>query len=202
LRTAFQQAKGRSEFYMDGTFVHILNADGTREWREMKIAAFVKRLLGASATPAEWASRFLPEPSAVYAFASIASKEEFQEQCRVERRRVGVGGVSAALGDGAKWIWNIVREVFGKTEECLDIYHALEHVSACGKVLYGEGKEFTSWFEWMRLVLLSEGFSGMERELQALLSDDLTESKRKSVGSLSEYLRKHKERLSAGRSIP
>jgi hypothetical protein len=27
-RNAFQKAKGESEFYRDGTFVHILNADG------------------------------------------------------------------------------------------------------------------------------------------------------------------------------
>ena len=64
-RTAFQKAKGRSEFYMDGTFVPILHADGTREWREMKVAAFVKRLLGMSALPAEWGTRPLPKPSVV-----------------------------------------------------------------------------------------------------------------------------------------
>ena len=65
--------------------------------------------------------------------------------------------VSSALGDGAKWIGNIIREVFGQTEECLDIYHALEHVSDCGKALHGEGETFISWLDKMRMVLLSEG---------------------------------------------
>ncbi|MDR0326810.1 MAG: hypothetical protein LBI05_00790, partial [Planctomycetaceae bacterium] len=55
------------------------------------------------------------------------------------------------------------------------------------------GQVFMVWFERMRLVLLSEGFAGMERELSAL--NEFDESKRKSVGSLLEYLRKHKERL-------
>jgi len=199
-RTTFQQAKGRSEFYMDGTFVPILNEDGTREWREMKVAAFVKRLLGASALPEEWGTRFLPKPTVVYAFASISSKEEFQDLCNKERRRLGVGGVSSALGDGAKWIWNIVREVFGTTpqEECLDIFHALEHVSDCGKTLYGEGETFTSWLDKMRLVLLSEGFAGIDRELQSLegeLQEESKKSKRASVESLRKYLRGHAERL-------
>jgi hypothetical protein len=45
----------------------------------------------------------------------------------------------------------------------------------------------------MRLVLLSEGFAGMERELSAL--DDLDDDKQKAVHSLVEYLRKHKDRL-------
>jgi hypothetical protein len=211
-REAFQKAEGNNEFYMDGAFVHILNIDGTREWREMKLAAFAKRLLATSALPSEWGTRKLPKPSAVYAFASIASKEEFQERCNMERRRLGVGNVSSALGDGAKWIWNIIREVFGETDECLDIYHALEHVASCGKALYGEGETFTSWLARMRLVLLSEGFAGMERELQSL-EDELqgkskkTKSQRAVVFSLREYLRgnserlNYSERLSSGRPI-
>jgi len=43
--------------------------------------------------------------------------------------------------------------VFGKTMECLDIYHALEHVAACGKALYGSEQAFSDWFERVRLVL-------------------------------------------------
>ena len=59
------------------------------------------------------------------AFAAIVDKEEFQELCQPERRRLGVGNVSSALGDGAKCHYilnrgNVVREVFGKTDECLD----------------------------------------------------------------------------------
>jgi hypothetical protein len=116
----------------------------------------------------------------------------------------GVGGITSALGDGAPWIWHIVREVFGKADECLDIYHGAEHISDCGKVLYSDSK---AWFERLRMVLLSEGFPGMERELLALFSGELKQDGRKSVESLLEYLRRnagrlqYAERLSAGRSI-
>lgn len=211
-RAAFQKANGHTEFYMDGTFVPIRNADGTREWKEMKVAAFIKRLLAMSALPPEWGTRKLPKPTVVYAFASIVCKEDFQERCQVERRRLGVGGLSSALGDGAKWIWNIIREVFGKTEECLDIYHALEHVAACGKALYGEGESFLSWLDKMRLVLLAEGFAGMERELQSLEGElqgksKKTKSQREAVTALLDYLRNNSgrlnyaERLAAGQPI-
>ena len=37
------------------------------------------------------------------------------------------------------WIWDIVRLKFGSVHECLDVYHAFEHLSRLGKVLYGEG---------------------------------------------------------------
>jgi len=205
IRNAFQQSKGEVEFQIDGTCIHIRNDADEPEWREMRVGSFDKRVCSESAEPSQWATRELEKPTVVSAFAAIESKEEFQKRCQNERRRVGVGGVTSSLGDGALWIWSLVFFVFGKTMECLDIYHALEHVADCGKALYGSGQTFTDWLDRMRLVLLSEGFEGMERELSAL--KDLDVDKQKAVLSLREYLNKHKERLryaqrlAAGRSI-
>lgn len=207
VRAEFQKAKGEVDFYTDGVFVHIRNDDGEAEWCETKVGAFVKRELGASATPEEYASRVLPEPTVVSAFAAIESKGEFQKRCQRERRRVGVGGVKSTLADGAKWIWSLVFLLFGRTMECLDIYHAAEHISDCGKVLFGAGEGATEWFERMRLVLLSEGYLGMERELLPLLQSVPRGKKRKTVRLLLRYFRRNKERLHycerllAGRAI-
>jgi hypothetical protein len=198
VRRTFQKASGEIEFYSDGTFVHIRERDGTTAWREFKLGAYAKRVRSAGALPSEWAIRALPKPSVVYAFAAIADKEEFQGLCQTMRRRWGVGGVSSALGDGAKWIWNVNQAVHGKTEECLDIYHGAEHISDCGKALFGDSPTSKDWFERMRLVLLSEGFAGMERELSSLQAEFRgkgMKSKRASVQALLEYLRKHRERL-------
>jgi len=206
LRREFQTAQGESEFQCDGTSVNTRNDEGKAEWREMKLLAFAKRPCGASASVFDWESRYLPAPSMVYAFAEIASKAEFQKRVDAARRQLGVGSVSSALGDGARWIWNIVFEVFGKTDECLDFYHAAEHLSDCGKVLFHTKATFDAWFDRMRLVLLSEGFAGIDRELQALESG-LTKTQRTSVESLRNYLRSnadrlnYAERLMKGRSI-
>jgi hypothetical protein len=206
VRKDFHKAKGEPEFQTDGTCINTRNAEGKQEYREVKIAVCAKRECGESAEPSEWESRDLPEPSAVYAVAAIEEKEEFQERCQAARRFLGVGGITSALGDGAVWIWSLIFFVFGKTSECLDIYHALEKVSSCGKSLYGSGQVLTEWLERMRLVLLSEGLSGMERELQKL-RNGLKLEECKSVDSLLEYFRKNSERLkycerlSAGRSI-
>jgi len=202
----FQEAKGEIEFYADGTFVHIRHADGTTAWREFKLGAFAKRLRGLPALSSEWATRILPNPTVVAAFASIVDKEGFQELCQQMRRTLGVGGVTSALGDGAKWVWNVTRAVFGKTEECLDIYHGVQNISDCGKVLFAEA-ERKEWFERMRMVLLSEGLSGVEKELSSLLSGDLKESERAKITLLLEYFRNnaerlnYAERLSLGRAI-
>jgi hypothetical protein len=120
----------------------------------------------------------------VSAFAAIETKEEFQQRCQAETRRLGVSEVVSALGDGAAWIWNIVLMVFGKITECLDMYHALEHVASGGKILYGNGSVLTEWLDRMRMVLLSEGFSGMDRELSLLLSGELEPCRRVAIKSL------------------
>jgi hypothetical protein len=80
-REIFQKAKGKVEFYADGTCVHIRNADGTHEWRDMKTGALVKRESGPSSKPEEYSTRELPEPTVVSAFAAIENKAEFQERC-------------------------------------------------------------------------------------------------------------------------
>jgi hypothetical protein len=207
VREEFQKAKGETEFYTDGVFVHVRNDAGKAEWCEAKVGAFVKRECGESATPEEWDARDLPKPTVVSAFAAIESKDEFQERCRRERRRVGVGGVTSTLADGAKWIWSLVFLLFGRTMECLDIYHAAEHISDCGKVLFGAGQEATEWFERLRLVLLSEGYLGMRRELLPLLTSLPKGNKRKKVRLLLRYFRRnrdrlnYRERLSSGRAI-
>jgi hypothetical protein len=105
----------------------------------------------------------------------------------------------------SRGIWNIVWAVFGKTNECLDIYHGAEHISDCGKVLFGESQASKEWFERMRLVLLSQGFTGVKSELKLL--SELKEKQESAVNSLIEYLRNNAdrlnycERLSSGRVI-
>ena len=39
--------------------------------------------------------------------------------------------------------------LFGKTMECLDIYHAAQHISDCSKVLFGTGEAATEWLDGM-----------------------------------------------------
>ena len=206
VRKDFQAATGETEVQIDGTCINTRNAEGKQECRDVKIAAAIKRECGESATASEWDTRKLPEPNAVYAVAAIEEKEKFQDRVQEMRRFLGIGGITSALADGAVWIWSLIFFVFGKASECLDIYHAVENISALGKSLYGSGKKFDDWLDRMRLVLLSEGLEGMVRELE-LLKRDLKPDDCKGVNSLLEYLRKnagrltYSERLAAGRAI-
>jgi hypothetical protein len=180
----------------------------------MKIGIFVKRLLGEGVEISYWdkrTRRMLPDESACVAFASIEGKDLFQQRVNAYRSRLHVGstGDISVLADGADWIWNISRDVFGNVRECLDVYHALENLSKTGKVLYKEGTEdYTQWRESTKWELLASGFEKIESRLDALATvfgDDTTE--KKELLRVRGYFENHKdrlcyrERLSEGRAI-
>jgi hypothetical protein len=54
-----------------------------------------------------------------------------------QRRRFCQAQRTVALGDGAPWIWNLVDELFLETIQIVDRFHAKQHLSDLGKVLYG-----------------------------------------------------------------
>jgi hypothetical protein len=204
----FIAAKGNVEVTIDATKVNTLEG-----WRDMKICIFTKRLLGEGVGLSYWdkrCRRMLPDEQACVALASIEEKSLFQKRVNAFRSRLRVGSLGdvSALADGAEWIWNIIREVFGKIRECLDVYHALEHLSGTGKVLYKEGTaEYDRWQESTKWELLESGFEKIEGRLDGLEKEIDGEEKRASLRKLRGYLDSHRarlcyrERLSEGRAI-
>ena len=49
------------------------------------------------------------------------------------------------LGDGSTWIWNTTTELFPRATQILDRFHAKEHLSQAGKVIYGDSPEAKQW---------------------------------------------------------
>ncbi|GHT47894.1 hypothetical protein FACS189454_10350 [Planctomycetales bacterium] len=209
VRQAFQEAKGDTEFTTDEAFIKIRNEDKSHCWMECKVADFAKRERGKSATADEWDSRDLPKPTVNMAIATLEKIDKFMERCKVFRFNLGVGGDVSVLGDGAKWIWNLSEYLFGNTAECLDIFHAAEHISCCGKMLFPDNDvQRKNWFEDERMLLLCKGFCGVNKELtQECKSGCYDEEQRSAMGSLQNSLFNYRNRLSyaerlfAGRAI-
>jgi hypothetical protein len=178
----FIAAKGDVEITMDATKVNTFTG-----WRDTKICIFSKRLLGEGVEISYWdkrTRRMLPDVDARVAFASIEEKDLFQQRVNAFRSllRVGSTGDISVLGDGAQWIWNIIREVFGKIRECLDIYHGLEHLSDTGKVLYKEGSEdYQQWQEATKWELLESGFEKIALRLDELEKGERTVAERETL---------------------
>jgi len=192
----FIAAPGNVEITMDGTCVNT-----TEGAREVKVGILSKRKRGQGVPPEQWGKRNrqeLPEIETCVAFAAVEEKEQFQKRLAYWRSWLRLGATSdiSALGDGAAWLWNIVREVFGKVWECLDVYHGLEHVSAMGKVLYGEETEkYKQWQAETTLEFLKSGFELIEERLNRLEQEERTDKEKESLRQLRGYLENNRERL-------
>ena len=192
----FILAPGNIEVTMDGTCVNT-----TEGAREVKVGIISKRKRGQGVPPEQWGKRDrqeLPEIEMCVAFAAVEEKEQFQKRLAYWRSWLRLGSTSdiSALGDGAAWLWNIVREVFGKIRECLDVYHGLEHVSDTGKVLYGEEtEEYKRWQAVTTLEFLESGFELIEERLNRLEREERTDKEKESLRRLRGYLENNRERL-------
>src|SRR6185503_5167308 len=65
-----------------------------------------------------------------------------REQLHAEALRRGLGQAAGVLvvGDGAVWIWRLADDRFPQARQRLDFYHAVEHLVAVGRALFGEDK--------------------------------------------------------------
>jgi hypothetical protein len=179
VRKDFLETPGVVEVTTDGTCVNT-----TEGPREVKVGMISKREQGPATLPEELDDRKLPSIGVCVAFAAVEEKEQFQERFHYWRRHLQLGAKDdiSALGDGAVWIWSLILFVFGKIRGCLDIYHALEHLSNTGKVLYGAGtKEYEKWQEETTWELLSGGLEGIEKRLNALEQKERTPEERESL---------------------
>jgi hypothetical protein len=208
----FIAAEGDVEFTTDGTCVNT-----TEGWREMRIGIFAKRERGEGVHPDQWDDRKLPKPHASVAFAGIENKEQFRKHWDAWAKRLGIAGeMISVLGDGAHWIWDAAALEFAKRDETLDVWHGLENISDCGKVLCGtETKEYKTWQDETTLELLWNGYELIEKRLDRLekvLQTTEEQGTRKSAereairklrGYLSYHARRlnYRERLAEGRSI-
>jgi hypothetical protein len=206
---AFAAAKGEMELAVDAGKVN------TREegWKDLKIGVILKRESGDPATPHEWQTDRLPDPTAVMAFAAIAASKVFRRTWGPSLQRLGVTSLAAvhALGDGASWIWNSVERAVPGCIQTLDIYHANARLNRCAQAIFGEASaETTTAFGRGRELLVQDGWAGVSAWVGELLAiEDIAERERRRevTDKLIGYFAKHvgrlnyRERLASGRAI-
>jgi len=202
---AFAEAPGAVEVLMDAGKVNTL--DG---WRDVKLALFLKREAGPPAAPADWDRRDLPPPAARTTIAAIEEADLFGQRLRTEADRLGVTTHPAVtvLGDGAEWIWNLAEEHLPQASGVLDVFHAIEHIGAAVRAVWGGDPEATAArIATGRSTLLSAGKPGLERWLACVFAEVPAGASTDPLIGLAAYVAKHPtrlgyaERLAAGRSI-
>jgi hypothetical protein len=187
----FAEAAGDTELQIDAAKVNTF--DG---WRDMRLAIYAKRRRGEPATPAEWDRRQLPQHEARVAFARVEEAEQFGRRLGdwTERLQVDPEAVTV-LGDGAEWIWNLSAAQVPGSKQCLDIYHASEHLADAGKGVFGpEGEGAKRWLEEARQRLLADGWWGLCEQVGRTLCEQ-GEPARAALEGVLGYFSKQTGRL-------
>jgi hypothetical protein len=196
--STFQSAAGDSEFQTDGTMVNTWEG-----WREMRLGIYAKRTRGRPATADQWDARRLPPPGTRLLFAGIETADHFGPRIRRWAGRLGIRDASAVtvLADGAEWIWNQAAVQLPGAGGLLDIYHAGEHLAACGHKLYGEGTaQAQLWLEETRAALLVGGWPALLERTQAARRQVRSPVKRRALDELEGYFGRQRAHLDyAGR---
>ena len=74
---------------------------------------------------------------------------DFAARVLREARRRGFTEATrqVVLGDGSTWIWNTAAELFPEATQILDRFHAKEHLSTVGKVIFGNSEAGKAWIQ-------------------------------------------------------
>jgi hypothetical protein len=104
------------------------------------------------------------------------------------------------LGDGAKWIWEHIGGLLKEAVCIVDWYHALEHVWACGRVLYGEGTAATTaWVKAIEALLWDGQVRAILERLRTERTRTRAPAKRVALAALTTYLENQDARLAYDR---
>ena len=106
------------------------------------------------------------------------------------------------LSDGGRCFWRLFNDQFSRyAQGILDFYHAAQNIWKGARSLFdGRTKKARKWFAWARRRLrLGKATEVLDKIKDALASDDLPDSARKTLENLVAYLEGHSDHISYDR---
>jgi hypothetical protein len=99
----------------------------------------------------------------------------------------------ALVGDGADWVWNVLRAAFPTGREVLDYYHCSEYVHETAQLQFGDTLKGWQWAE-TRLTQLADGEVAQVIASLALMRPR-TSKAGEWIAGLKQYLIAHEHRV-------
>ena len=121
-----------------------------------------------------------------------------REQLHAEALRRGLGQATSALviGDGAVWIWRLADDRWPQARQRLDFYHAVQHLAAVGRALFGENQEkLKAWLKPLVKQLKHQSSLKVIRQLEKALAAMPGGAAAQTVAKEVEYFHGHQERM-------
>jgi hypothetical protein len=124
--------------------------------------------------------------------------DALREQLHAEALRRGLGQAASVLviGDGAVWIWRLADDRWPQAKQRLDFYHAVQHLVAVGRALWGEDKvTFQAWLQPLVRQLQHEAAVKVIRQLDAALVGLPAGPAQDTVAREVAYFHEHQPRM-------
>jgi len=121
-----------------------------------------------------------------------------REQLPAEALRRGLGQAASALviGDGAVWIWRLADDRWPQAHQRLDFYHAVQHLAAVGRALFGEDQaKLKAWLKPLVKQLKNQSSLKVIRQLEAVLAAMPSTAAAQAVAKEVEYFHQHQARM-------
>lgn len=130
--------------------------------------------------------------------ATRAGLDALREQLHAEALRRGLGQAAGALiiGDGAAWIWRLADDRWPQARQRLDCYHAIQHLVAVGRALFGEDKvRLKAWLKPLVKQLRNDSSLKVIRQLEEILAPLPAGATQQVVAREVEYFHEHQDRM-------
>jgi len=130
--------------------------------------------------------------------ATRGGLDALREQMHAEALRRGLGQAASALliGDGAVWIWRLGDDRWPEAHQRLDFYHAVQHLVAVGRALFGDDKQkFQAWIKPLVRQLKNESALKVIRQLEEALTEMRSGPAAEAVAKEVAYFREHQDRM-------
>ncbi len=121
-----------------------------------------------------------------------------REQLHAEALRRGLGQAAGVLviGDGAVWIWRLADDRFGAARQRLDFYHAVQHLAAVGRALFGEDRaKLKSWLRPLARQLKQQSSVKVVAQLEEILAQLPAGTTAETVKKEVNYFHEHRDRM-------
>src|SRR6266849_4935222 len=121
-----------------------------------------------------------------------------REQLHAEALRRGLGQAAGALviADGAVWIWRLADDRFPQARQRLDFYHAVQHLAAVGRALFGEDKDqLKAWLKPLVKQLKNESAVKVIGQLEEALAAMPGGAAAEAVAKEAQYFHEHQARM-------
>lgn len=121
-----------------------------------------------------------------------------REQLHAEALRRGLGQAAGVLviGDGAMWIWRLADDRFPEARQRLDFYHAVQHLAAVGRAMFGEDQaRLKGWLRPLAHQLKHQSVVKVVGQLEEILAQLPAGKAAEAVAREVNYFHEHQGRM-------